>query len=104
MPREDALGTNRLTRQHFLSHKMESDDFWSLALVEMALDGVAHVAAKLLHRSRFRKNGLAKRASRITTFGRLFDEEYQFIHFVQANRPLLLPTLSSIHRPLSSTL
>jgi hypothetical protein len=46
---------DRLTRQHFLSHEMEPDDFWGFALVEMALDGVAHVAAKLLQRFGFHK-------------------------------------------------
>jgi hypothetical protein len=80
-----------LTRQYFLSHKMEPDDFWGLALVEMALDGVPHVAAKLVQRFRLRKYGLAKRASRITAFRRLFDQEYQFVHVVQAKGPLCYP-------------
>jgi hypothetical protein len=78
---------HRLTRQYFLSHEVEPDDFWGLSLVEVALDGVPHVAAKLIQRFRFRKDGLAKRASHIAAFGRLFDEEYQFVHFVQAKGP-----------------
>ena len=37
---------------------MEPDDFRGLALVKVALDGVAHVAPKLLQRFGFRKDGL----------------------------------------------
>jgi hypothetical protein len=37
---------------------MEPDDFGGLAVLDMALDGVAHIAAKLLQRFGFRKDGL----------------------------------------------
>ncbi len=94
------LSFDWLTRQHFLTHEMEPDDFLGLTLVEMALDSVPHVVAKLLQRSRFRKNGLAKRASRVTALGRLFQEEYQFVRFVQANgRPLVRDPHSAAKQP-----
>jgi hypothetical protein len=59
-----------------------ADDFWSFALVEMALDGVPHVAAKLLQRFGLSKDGMTKCAGRLTAFRCPFDEEYQFVHFV----------------------
>jgi hypothetical protein len=92
------------TCEHFVPHKMKPDDFWSFALVEMALDGVPHLLAKMLQRFGFSKDGMTQSARRKTTFGRLFDEKYQFVHFVRANRPLMLPTISAILRSLSRVL
>jgi hypothetical protein len=89
------------TRQHFFTHKMETDDFWGFTLVEMAMDGVPHVAAKLLQRFGFSKDGMTKSAGCITAFGRLLDKEYQFVHFVRANRPLMFSKISAIRRSLS---
>ncbi len=63
---------------------MEANDLGSFALVEMALNGVPHLLAKLFQRVCYGKDGLAKRAGCETTFRRLFDEEYQFVHFVRA--------------------
>jgi hypothetical protein len=47
---------------------------------------------------------MAESASRKTALGGVFDEEYQFVHFVRANRPLTSPTMSSIRRSLSRIL
>jgi hypothetical protein len=73
---------------------MEPDDSWGFALVKMALDGVPHIAAKLLRRFGFGKDGLAKGAGGETAIGRLFDEENQFVHLVR-RRFLVIEDLTS---------
>lgn len=83
---------------------MKPDDFWSFAVIKMALDSIPHLLAKVLQRFGFGKDGMTQRSSRKTTFGRLFDEEYKFVHFVRASRPLMLPAISAIRRPLSRML
>ena len=80
---------------------MEADDLWRIALIEMTLYCISHVAAKILQGIGPGENGMTESASSKTTFGSVFHEEYQFIHIVRANRPRMLSLVSAIRRFLS---
>jgi 4-hydroxyphenylpyruvate dioxygenase-like putative hemolysin len=55
---------------------MEPDNLWGFAFVEMALDGIPHVAAEVFQRIGFSKDGMTERTGRETAFRGLFDDEY----------------------------
>lgn len=48
--------------------------------VEMAAHGIAHRSPKLLEGVRLCEDRLAEGARRVSTFGRLFDDEDQLVH------------------------
>jgi hypothetical protein len=88
----------------FFANEMQPNDLGRLPLVKMAFHSVANVVAQRIHGFGFGKNGMTQRARRKTAFGRLFDEEYKFVHFVRASRPFILPTMSAIRRSISRLL
>ena len=47
-------------------------------VIEMALDGIAHIFTQLVHVVALRHDRLTLRASGVTTIGVVFDEEYNF--------------------------
>jgi hypothetical protein len=79
------LGGSVKMRRYLFTDKVEPDDTWGFTVVEMALDRVSHVDAKLLQRIGFCKDGMTERTGRETALGGVFNEEYQFVHFVRAN-------------------
>jgi hypothetical protein len=76
------------TGQDLFPNKMKSDDFRSLSLVKMAMDGVTDIAAKLFQRVCFRKNRMPESASRKAAFRGILHQEYEFVHFGMGQKSL----------------
>lgn len=57
---------------------MQSDDSGTLAFIEVAMDRIAHLGAQFFVRVRFGVNGMTESTGDESTFGRIFDEEYDF--------------------------
>ena len=60
---------------------MKPDDLRSFAFIKVAGNGVFHHRLKLQFRIGNRKYRMAQRPCGIAAIGRVFNEEYDFVHF-----------------------
>ena len=66
---------------HFFPNIMKPDDLRSFAFIKVAGNGVFHHRLKLQFRIGNRKYRMAQRPCGIAAIGRVFNEEYDFVHF-----------------------
>src|SRR5581483_7452383 len=83
---------------------MKADNPGRMAFFDMAFNGVANIDTQFLQRLRFGENRLAQGPRSKAAFGRLFDQKYQFVHFLCASSPLILPIISAIRLSFSRIL